>query len=94
MPDVEVFPVQTNIVLFRVTGQEFSPESFVAAAHRAGLAISGFGRGRIRAVTHGGVTAAEIDQALGIVERILAAGPRGGTATVPHLPLTQQGARA
>lgn len=75
LPGVEVLPVHTNIVLFRVTSEEFGPEPFAAAARREGLAVSGFGHGRVRAVTHAGVTAAQIDQAVDIVARLLAAGP-------------------
>jgi threonine aldolase len=86
IPDVEVLSVQTNIVLFRVRRQEFSADSFVAAARRAGLAISGFGHGRIRAVTHRDVSAADIERAVEIIRRLLAAGPGGRTARAAHAP--------
>jgi threonine aldolase len=88
--DIEVVPVQTNIVLFRVTGESFSPPSFVAAARRAGVAVSEFGPGRIRAVTHADVTAADIDQALDAIERLLTAGPRRG----PTAPCASEGVTA
>jgi len=78
--DIEVAPVQTNIVLFRVTGEGFSPVSFVAAARQAGVAVGEFGHGRIRAVTHADVTAADIDQALDVIERLVTHGPRSGSA--------------
>lgn len=75
---MQVTPVQTNIVLFRVLDERFSPPSFVAAARRGGVAVGEFGHGRIRAVTHADVTASDIDQALEVFERILGrrAGPR------------------
>ncbi len=68
---VEVAPVQTNIVLFRVLDERFSPPSFVAAARRGGVAVGEFGHGRIRAVTHADVTASDIDQALESIGRVL-----------------------
>jgi threonine aldolase len=87
IPGVEVVPVQTNIVLFRVAGAAMSAGSLVAAARGEGLAVSGFGHGRIRAVTHSGVTAAQIDQAAGIIERLVAAGP----AAEPGVPAAAAG---
>jgi threonine aldolase len=75
IPGVEVLPVQTNIVLFRLSEQEFSTEKFVAAARREGVALGGFGPGRIRAVTHRDVTETDIDQAAEIIGRLLAARP-------------------
>jgi threonine aldolase len=84
IPGVEVAPVQTNIVLFRVTREGFSAESFVAAARRAGLAVDGFGHSRIRAVTHSGITKEQIDQAVDIAGRLLA-GPRGRAPAAPRV---------
>ena len=67
---IEVTPVQTNIVLFRVRDERLSPAEFVTAARRAGVALGEFGHGRIRAVTHADVTASDIDQALDVIGRV------------------------
>jgi threonine aldolase len=70
-PAIVVAVPQTNIVLFRVVDDRFSPASFVAAARRRGLAIGEFGHGRIRAVTHADIGASDIDHALEIVGLVL-----------------------
>jgi threonine aldolase len=72
---IAVVPPPTNIVLFRVEDERFTPPSFVAAARRHGLAIGEFGHGRIRAVTHADVGASDIDRALEIVSLVLDRGP-------------------
>jgi threonine aldolase len=66
--------VQTNIVMFRVTAPGFSWQTFADAAGRRGLAIAELGHGRLRAVTHSGVTAADVDAAVAIVGRVLSEG--------------------
>jgi len=70
MPAIEVeAEPQTNILLFRVHDLEWS--SFVDAVATAGVALMGFGHGRIRAVTHSGLSADDIDQALEIIAKVL-----------------------
>jgi threonine aldolase len=69
--ELESMP-QTNIVLFRVVDPRFTWSSFVDATGSAGLALMGFGHGRVRAVTHSGLVAADIDQALDVVAKVLA----------------------
>jgi threonine aldolase len=75
IPAIEVVRPQTNIVLFRVADERFTPASFVAAARRRGVAVGEFGHGRLRAVTHADVGASDIDRAVEIVGNVLAAGP-------------------
>jgi threonine aldolase len=73
IPGVEVDPApQTNIVLFRV--REVEPAEFVDAAARAGVALGQFGHGRIRAVTHSGVTASDVDAAVEAIAGMLSGG--------------------
>lgn len=70
IPGVHVDPwPKTNIVLFRVEDQPV--DGLVSAAAAAGVAIGGFGHGRVRAVTHSGVAAADIDNAIDALERVL-----------------------
>ena len=64
-------PPQTNMVMFRVP--HLAPADFVAAARAAGVALGGFGHGRIRAVTHRGVTTADVDAAVDAISRVSAA---------------------
>ncbi|NUT45953.1 MAG: threonine aldolase [Saccharothrix sp.] len=76
---VEVDPaeVETNIVMFRVTDPRFTWRSFVAAAAAEGVAVGELGHGRIRAVTHSGVTARDVDRAVDVVRDVLKRGPLG-----------------
>jgi len=69
---VEPGAVQTNIVMFRVTDPRFTWPVFVAAARSRGLALAELGHGRIRAVTHSGVSERDVDAAVDIVRRVLA----------------------
>jgi threonine aldolase len=73
MPGIEVDAggVTTNIVLFRVTAEGLDANSFVSAVRQRGLAVAGFGHGRIRAVTHRGLTLADISAAVGIMADVI-----------------------
>ncbi|MFB6366762.1 low-specificity L-threonine aldolase [Paenibacillus elgii] len=64
--------VETNIVFFRVTDSRFTWESFVKKLHQKGVYVDELGHGRIRAVTHAGVSSRHIEQALIIVKDTLA----------------------
>jgi threonine aldolase len=65
--------VQTNIVLFRVVDDRHGCQDFIAEAWSAGLAVSEFGHGRLRAVFHSGVTEADVDAAVRIVRHVIGA---------------------
>jgi threonine aldolase len=67
--------VQTNIVFFRVTDERFSWQSFLQALKQRGVRMGELGHGRIRAVTHHGITASDIDAAVAAVADVLRAGP-------------------
>lgn len=71
---IEVSPVTTNIVLFRVLDERFGPAEFLSELARRDVAMTGFGHGRIRAVTHRGVTAGDVDDALDAVAGVLRTG--------------------
>jgi threonine aldolase len=75
IPGLDVLPVHTNIVLFRVTDERYTASTLVQAARRAGVMLGGFGHGRIRAVTHAGIGAADIERAVAILDRLLARRP-------------------
>lgn len=75
IPGIDVLPVETrtNIVMFRVTDDRFTWQTFAESAARHGLAVAELGHGRLRAVTHRGVSAQDVDEAIAVVERVLAA---------------------
>jgi len=64
--------VQTNIVVFQMPSVA-AAETLQAAAGDAGVRLSDFGGGRLRMVTHHGITAADCQQALGVIAKCWAA---------------------
>nr|WP_042178672.1 GntG family PLP-dependent aldolase [Kibdelosporangium sp. MJ126-NF4]CEL13330.1 Low-specificity L-threonine aldolase [Kibdelosporangium sp. MJ126-NF4]CTQ99021.1 Low-specificity L-threonine aldolase (EC 4.1.2.48) [Kibdelosporangium sp. MJ126-NF4] len=78
IPGVEIDPatVRTNIVLFRVTDPRFTPQSFIDSAWSRGVALTEFGHGRLRAVTHSGVSRQDIPTAVTVVRDLIDGGPR------------------
>lgn len=68
---IETSRADTNIVMFRVLGSHRTWQWFVAEAASRGVAVCGFGQGMIRAVTHAGVTAGDIDDMLSITASIM-----------------------
>jgi threonine aldolase len=76
LPGVLIEPesVETNILFFGLGGHGGKPAPvapLVAAAEALGVLVSGGDDGRIRAVTHYGITADEIDHALGVFSQAL-----------------------
>jgi threonine aldolase len=64
---LDLATVQTNIVVFRLAGAE-AAEKLQAAAADAGVLLSDFGGGRLRMVTHYGITDDDCRRAVGIIE--------------------------
>ena len=60
--------VRTNFVLFRVDADR---RAFLAAAAARGLLLDGYPHDQVRAATHHGVTAADVDRAAAIVAAAL-----------------------
>jgi len=60
--------VATNIVVFRMRSAA-GAEAFAAALRKAGLLVSNFGGGRLRMVTHYGITAADCERAVEILRQ-------------------------
>jgi threonine aldolase len=71
LPGIEIDPqaVETNIVMFRTKPDGLTHQDLIAAAAAEGVALSELA-GKLRAVTHAGITRADIDQALLVVARI------------------------
>ncbi len=71
MLKIDLSTVQTNIVVMDIAETGLEPEDFQARARQKGLAISAFGPHLIRLVTHHGITAADVDKAVSVVEDIV-----------------------
>jgi threonine aldolase len=74
IPGIDIQPetVETNILFFGVRGPDGCPGQvayLVDAAADEGVLLSGGDDGRIRAVTHHGITTVDIDHALGVLAR-------------------------
>lgn len=72
IPAIRLDPsrVQTNIVIFELA-EGLNASEVAAALREAGVLVSAFYGGRIRAVTHYGITAADIDAALQVFSQVL-----------------------
>jgi threonine aldolase len=66
--------VQTNLVYFRVTGSGLRADRLVETLDAAGVRMLTLGPDCVRAVTHYGIEAGDIDTALEIIGRVLHAG--------------------
>jgi threonine aldolase len=69
---IDLNSVQSDIVIFRLREGHGTPESLARAVAERGLLIGGIGRSYIRAVTHYGIDAGDIEEALEIVRATLA----------------------
>jgi len=63
--------VKTNIVFFDYVAKNLPVQQFLAALARDGVLMLALGPGRLRAVTHYGITRSDIDQALAVMARTL-----------------------
>jgi threonine aldolase len=69
---IDLTTVQSDIVIFRLRDERWTPQRFASALAERGLLIGGMGAGRLRAVTHYGIDAGDIEEALEIVRTTLA----------------------
>jgi threonine aldolase len=68
---VDMKRVQTNIVLADVAGTGLNALEFVAEAKKQGILIFDFGPDCVRFVTHYGITAAEVDETIDRLAKML-----------------------
>ncbi len=71
--DVDPATVETNMVFFTLRAADGAPidqQPFMQAAREAGVLVIDMGPGRIRTVTHYGITAEHIDTALAVFSKI------------------------
>ena len=73
LPGVVLDPpdVDTNIVVFRMPGVT-AAEAYVDALEREGVLVSNFGGGRLRVVTHDGISEADCFAAVEVMKRVWA----------------------
>jgi threonine aldolase len=72
MPGIRIDPasIQTNIVIFDISGTGLTPRDFSAQLKNRGVLANGVGAGAIRMVTHRDVTHAQCDEAMRIVSEV------------------------
>jgi threonine aldolase len=69
---IDLASVQSDIVIFTFHSETMDPEGFVNALHDRGVLIGGMGGGRVRAVTHYGISSSDIEETLEAVRSVLA----------------------
>ena len=74
MPGISIDPdqIQTNIIFFEVTREGMTPEEFVQHIDADGIRMLPVGPHKVRAVTHYHITSQDIDQALGVISKVMA----------------------
>ncbi|NOX60558.1 MAG: low-specificity L-threonine aldolase [Chloroflexi bacterium] len=75
--EVDLDSVQTNILIFELDHPRFTPSQFEAALRERGVGILAIGGKRMRAVTHYGIEAEDIEEAIGIFAELLDDGTKG-----------------
>ncbi len=73
LPGIKIDPekVKTNIVIFEFNHPKMTPKEFTDRLKEEGVLMLPIEGKRIRAVTHYGITAEDIDKALAIMRRVL-----------------------
>lgn len=73
LPGIQLYldTVQTNIVVFELTDERWTPEAFLMALAAEGLRISSFGGRRLRLVAHHGIEPEQYDEAAEIFRSVL-----------------------
>jgi threonine aldolase len=68
---VDLASVQTNIIIWRLTAEQATPQEVVERLGAQGVKISAIGGGRFRAVTHYGIEATDIDRAIDVTRQVM-----------------------
>jgi threonine aldolase len=68
---IDLATVQTNLVVFRLDPQRWTPAAFIAAMREHGILLGGFGDERLRFATHYMVSRADVDKTLVAARRVL-----------------------
>jgi threonine aldolase len=77
MPHVRIDPatVQTNLIVFRLNPDRWTPAAFIAAMREHGILLGGFGDDRLRFATHYGISRADIDRTIAATRQVLQTSP-------------------
>lgn len=70
---IDLASVQTDIVIFRLHHTTLSAAEFMQRVGEQGVQLGGMGGGKIRAVTHYGIDAGDVEEALEVMQGVLAA---------------------
>ncbi len=70
--EIDLATVQSDIVIFKLREGYGTAEAFARALAERGVLVGGIGYGRLRAVTHYGLDAGDVEEALEIVRAALA----------------------
>ncbi len=68
---IDLDRVQSNLVIFELADERWTPEKLVARLAEGGLKVGAIGGRRFRAVTHYGIEAGDIDAALWILRKVM-----------------------
>jgi len=71
LPGITPEPVYTNIVYFNVDHPRYTAQQLQDALAAHGVGVLALGPGRIRAVTHYGIEAGDIEEALDVMRDVL-----------------------
>ncbi len=74
---LEVERIQTNIVIFALAPDVLAPDEFTAGLAAQGVKMGNIGGRKLRAVTHYGIGAEDVDRALAAAEAVLRSGEGG-----------------
>jgi threonine aldolase len=69
---IQTFPVETNIVIFDVSGTGFTPRQISAALKQRGVLMNGVDDRLMRAVTHHDATREECREAMDAMNEVFA----------------------
>ncbi len=74
LPDVvlDLGTVQTNLIVFRLNPDRWSPSRFITAMREQGVLLGGSGYNQLRFATHYGITRADIERTLLACKNVLA----------------------
>jgi threonine aldolase len=68
---VDAAPPETNIVFWALAEPRLAPSAFIAALAERGIAVGELMRGRLRAVTHFGITREDIELVVDAVRQVI-----------------------
>jgi threonine aldolase len=68
---IDLDTVQTNLVVFRLDPEQWTPMRFIAAMREHGVVLGGFGDDRLRFVPHYGIERSDIDRTLQAATMVL-----------------------